>query len=67
MKTIIKLIIITAFFFSCQPSVKKENRLSDKFNFEQVDYYYYKSPDHGGLLPHYGSIIINDSTILIFY
>jgi hypothetical protein len=65
MKTIIKSIIITAIFFSCQPSVKKENRLSDKFNFEQVLYTYYKSPDYGGLLPHYGSIIINESEIKI--
>jgi len=65
MKTIIKLIIITAFFYSCQPSIKKEDRLSDKFNFEQVLYTYYKSPDYGGLLPHYGSITINDSEIKI--
>lgn len=65
MKTIIKLILITAFFYSCQPSIKKEHRLSDKFNFEQVLYTYYKSPDYGGLLPHYGSITINDSEIKI--
>ena len=37
MKSIIKLIIITAFFFSCQPSVKKENKLRETQTYHEFD------------------------------
>ena len=65
MKTTVTLLIISVFFFGCQPSIKKENRINTTFNFEQVSYTYFDSEDYGGLLPHYGSIIINHSAIKI--
>ena len=65
MKILIKSIIIAVFFLSCQPSLKKENRLNAIYNFDQVLYIYYDNKDDGGLLAHDGSIIINSSTIKI--
>lgn len=64
MKTLIKLIMIGAFLFGCQPSPNKSDILNATYNFKHILYVYYGS-DEGGWQPHFGSITINESLIQI--
>ncbi|MGV8815841.1 MAG: hypothetical protein ACOH2D_17190 [Gelidibacter sp.] len=65
MRNVITSIIISVFFLSCQPSIKKEDRINASFNFQEVLYSYYDDQDYGGLLPHSGSITINKNKITV--
>ena len=57
--------MITVFFFSCQSSLKKEDRINASFNFQQVLYSYFDNKGYGGLLPHSGSITIHENKITL--